>query len=424
MNLKGVYEIFYPGRNSGKVSVWSEKPKYRSMKEFFEEIIPMEMRWINIKIWNDKARRSKFLTNSKLENTYIQAIKEMVLQEPFTIPRMERKCTIMLNNQIDSEGMNEVFFQILEEEKIEISSNLKNHLIEGKSGKLKPEWGNVLTFYFMYALFPEEVNQLYISYLYRKENELPIFPDGSGKKGEKYDNALFQYEYPPDMSVHYPGEILTHTWILKNVGEVPWENRYYECTNPLFPLGEENERIRIPQVIYPGDTVSPTVSFQVPDKPGIYVMNWKMKDRNGSLVFLDKLGIGLHFTVLESRAQDGDRSRECSNYKVLEEKPSIPETLIAGKMYSHVWTIQNTGTDTWNEYYLECINGESFRYSKNELRIPLKERVLPGESISIQIEFATPPVESVCRFIWRFMKKDGTPAFPEGRQLEVILNLI
>lgn len=424
MNLKGVYEIFYPARNSENISVWSEKPKYRSKKDFFEEIIPMEMRWLNIKIWNDKARRSKFLANSKSENTYIQAIKELFLQEPFTIPRMERKCTRMLNNQITAEAMNEVFFRIMEEERIEISSNLRNHLIDERSGRLKPEWGNVLTFYFIYALFPEEMNQLYIPYLYRKENELPLFPDGTGKCGEKRDNALFQYEYPPDMSVHYPGEIVTHTWILKNVGEVPWENRYYECANPVFPLGEENERIRIPQVIYPGDTVSPTVSFQVPDKPGTYVMNWKMKDKNGNLVYLDKLGIGLHFTVLEHRKHEETEIPESNNYKVLEESPSIPETLIAGKMYSHVWKIQNTGADTWNEYYLECINGESFRYTKAELRIPLKERVLPGEIISIKIEFVTPPVESVCRFIWRFMKKDGTLAFPDGRQLEVILNLI
>lgn len=34
MNLKQVYEIFYPGRNSNTVSVWNKKPPYRSKKDF------------------------------------------------------------------------------------------------------------------------------------------------------------------------------------------------------------------------------------------------------------------------------------------------------------------------------------------------------------------------------------------------------
>ena len=37
MNLKGIYEIFYPGNKSRTSYVWIEKPKYRSQKEFFEE---------------------------------------------------------------------------------------------------------------------------------------------------------------------------------------------------------------------------------------------------------------------------------------------------------------------------------------------------------------------------------------------------
>ena len=61
MNLKEVYEIFYPGKCKENPSVWNVPPKYRSKKDFFEELLPMEIRWINFKIWNDKARRSRFL---------------------------------------------------------------------------------------------------------------------------------------------------------------------------------------------------------------------------------------------------------------------------------------------------------------------------------------------------------------------------
>ena len=56
MNLKEVYEIFYPGKCKENPSVWNVPPKYRSKKDFFEELLPMEIRWINFKIWNDKAR--------------------------------------------------------------------------------------------------------------------------------------------------------------------------------------------------------------------------------------------------------------------------------------------------------------------------------------------------------------------------------
>ena len=55
MNLKEVYEIFYPGKCKENPSVWNVPPKYRSKKDFFEELLPMEIRWINFKIWNDKA---------------------------------------------------------------------------------------------------------------------------------------------------------------------------------------------------------------------------------------------------------------------------------------------------------------------------------------------------------------------------------
>ena len=46
MNLKEVYEIFYPDKCKENPSVWNVPPKYRSKKDFFEELLPMEIRWI------------------------------------------------------------------------------------------------------------------------------------------------------------------------------------------------------------------------------------------------------------------------------------------------------------------------------------------------------------------------------------------
>ena len=59
MNLKEVYEIFIRA-NVKKIHLCGMFPKIPFEKRFFEELLPMEIRWINCKIWNDKARRSRF----------------------------------------------------------------------------------------------------------------------------------------------------------------------------------------------------------------------------------------------------------------------------------------------------------------------------------------------------------------------------
>ena len=295
MNLKGVYEIFYPGKAETDPLVWKEKPKYRSKKDFFEEIFPMELRWLNIKIWSDKARRSRFFTDSKAEKSYISVLKEYILQNPMVISRMENKGNLILKKDIFPQAMNQIFFQIEEQEKISLSPALKCYLMEEGKNSLKAEWGNVLAFCILYSIFPEEVNQLYVPYLYRIENEVPHDTKERGKR----DHSLFQYEYPPDMSVHKPGEWITHTWVMKNVGEIPWKNRRFECACPPEWINEESRTVKMKEIVYPGDTVSLTVHFRVPDTPGHYALNWKMKNKAGEILYTDKIGLGLHFTVLE-----------------------------------------------------------------------------------------------------------------------------
>lgn len=418
MNLRGVYEIFYPGKEKNNPPVWKEQPKYRSKKNFFEEIFPMELRWLNIKIWSDKARRSRFFTDSKAEKSYVSMLKHYILQNPMVISRMENKGNLILKKEIFPQAMNQIFFQIEEQEQISFSPALRSYLIEEDKKSLKEEWGNVLAFWILYSIFPDEVNQLYVPYLYKKENEVNYDTENHGKR----DLSLFQYEYPPDMSVHRPGEWITHTWVMKNAGEIPWKNRRFECTCPPEWLNEDSRTVKMQEIVYPGDTVSLTVHFCVPDTPGHYALNWKMKNKAGDILYTDRVGLGIHFTVLEEEKDIWED--ENNNYRILEEKPAIPATLIAGKIYEHSWKIENTGTVTWEDYYCECINGDTWGYARNELRIPMKKKVKPGEQVSIQIEFVTPPIEGSYRLIWRIMKKGGKPVFPEGRQLEVMLNLI
>ena len=119
-----------------------------------------------------------------------------------------------------------------------------------------------------------------------------------------------------------------------------------------------------------------------------------------------------------------DKAIRGESYNVIEEIPRLPVPIIAGNLYSHTWIIQNTGTTIWNEYYLECINGDNFSYVRKELCVPLKAHVMPGEKISVKVEFATPPIEGIYTMVWQIMKKDGTPAFEKNRRLEVLLNLM
>lgn len=417
MNLKGIYEIFYPGKEQKYFSVWEKKTKYRSKKEFFEEAFPMELRWLGVKLWNDKARRSRFFADSKMEKNYVAALKDYILRNPMTISRMENKCSRILQSDLLEQEMNHIFFHIVETERISFSPALKRYLTTEEGNRLKALWGNVLAFLILYSIFPEEINQLYMPYLYGKEGVHSACEDERVK-----DRSLFQYEYPPDMSVHKPGEWVTHSWVIKNVGKVPWENRSFVCVEPPDWLTEENRKVEITGIVYPGDTTSLTVRFPVPETPGSYALSWKMKNRLGELVFSNTVGLGLHFTVL--RKEEMIYGEEDNNYQILKETPVIPTTLIAGKLYEHSWIIENTGIVDWEDYYCECINGEVWGYSRNELRIPMKKRVRPGEHVSMKIEFVTPPIEGNYRMLWRIMKKDGTPAFPEGRQLEVMLNLV
>ncbi len=46
------------------------------------------------------------------------------------------------------------------------------------------------------------------------------------------------------MSIVSPGEKINHTWVIKNVGDTLWENRYYECNQSMMELDEKNRILR------------------------------------------------------------------------------------------------------------------------------------------------------------------------------------
>ena len=116
--------------------------------------------------------------------------------------------------------MNESFLRIVEKEGIEISRKLRSYLFDDETNQLKTKWGNVLTFYVLLAILPEEINQIYVQYLYNQEQSAHLKGEEESNDAAIKDAALFQYEYPPDMSIVSPGEKINHTWVIKNVGDV------------------------------------------------------------------------------------------------------------------------------------------------------------------------------------------------------------
>lgn len=108
MNLKEVYEIFI------QVNVENSHPFGRFLpnivrKRVFEELLPIEIRWLNYKIWNDKARRSRFLSDCKKEARYIAELRTYLFEHPWTISRIEGKAKTLLSGQISEECMNDRF---------------------------------------------------------------------------------------------------------------------------------------------------------------------------------------------------------------------------------------------------------------------------------------------------------------------------
>mgnify|MGYP006358827257 CR=1 FL=1 len=76
MNLKEVYEIFYPGKCKENPSVWNVPPKYRSKKDFFEELVYI----VNMRLLSSEITPSpSFYLQEDKESKYIEI--EMIRYE-------------------------------------------------------------------------------------------------------------------------------------------------------------------------------------------------------------------------------------------------------------------------------------------------------------------------------------------------------
>ncbi|MBP2327216.1 hypothetical protein JOF56_007601 [Kibdelosporangium banguiense] len=101
--------------------------------------------------------------------------------------------------------------------------------------------------------------------------------------------------FPDGTSVHVGGTF-TKIWRLKNIGTVPWHNRYLQISGGTTVLCESPDRIPVPDAA-PGQMVEVSVPV-TPKGTGVCEVVWKMVDAQGAFVFPDHRGVYYQVTVV------------------------------------------------------------------------------------------------------------------------------
>lgn len=94
--------------------------------------------------------------------------------------------------------------------------------------------------------------------------------------------------FPDGTSVHVGGTF-TKVWRLKNVGTVPWHDRFLAISGGTTVLCQSPARVPVPEAM-PGQMVEVSVAV-TPKGTGVCEVVWKMVDAQGALVFPDHNGV-------------------------------------------------------------------------------------------------------------------------------------
>lgn len=97
----------------------------------------------------------------------------------------------------------------------------------------------------------------------------------------------------PDGSQMSAASTFVKTWRIQNSGTCPWDGRYQLVHVDGPTLGAVLEKVPLPGVVAPGQTVDLSVTMQAPATPGSYQSNWKLQTPQGST-----FGVGRSHTAL------------------------------------------------------------------------------------------------------------------------------
>ncbi len=116
----------------------------------------------------------------------------------------------------------------------------------------------------------------------------------------RYDGgALIRDLTMPDNSQVLAGEHFVKTWLIQNIGEEVWKNRYYRCIDDQLEISSrtalrppstrqglkpDQATIPIPETP-PNQTVEISIGFTAPDYPATIISYWKMFDETGEMCF-------------------------------------------------------------------------------------------------------------------------------------------
>ncbi|GAB5366212.1 hypothetical protein AAMO2058_001125300 [Amorphochlora amoebiformis] len=87
-----------------------------------------------------------------------------------------------------------------------------------------------------------------------------------------------------------PKEKFTKTWIVSNTGQEPWpSNVELKRLKKFRKIKQLNKPGKLPDKVLPGDLVDASVRLVAPGKPGEYIAEYRMYDKNTRKLFGDVL---------------------------------------------------------------------------------------------------------------------------------------
>lgn len=99
----------------------------------------------------------------------------------------------------------------------------------------------------------------------------------------------------------------------------------------------------------------------------------------------------------------------------------------AGQEFEKIWEVVNLGTETWRNWYLQCVDegeppaGQQF-ISPVHNRVPILE-TLPGEHIRIRARMRAPANTGTAISSWHITNDKGEAIFPELSNLYCLVNV-
>ncbi len=201
----------------------------------------------------------------------------------------------------------------------------------------------------------------------------------------------------PDGSDYLPGETFVKTWRLKNLGSCTWTTEY----DLVFVGGS---RMSAPQAVAlkarvePGKTIDVSVSLVAPADTGSYRGYWQLRSASGQLFGLGNEGTGTFWA-------DIDVALPCNWAHFVKDVTIADNTRIpAGGAFKKIWRIKNAGSCTWTTQY-DLVFDSGDKLGAGSLAIPLPEKVRPGETVDLAVQFIAPLQLGDYRGYW--MLRDG-----------------